>query len=764
MDYEKEIRQLEEKISELDNNFKSHKPISGEFNEKDPISGMYNHTYEYGGDNYNRAYKYFRDNFAGKLSTLKSEQLDYLYENHKSLPYDITDGNNVKNVSAKYGDEDYEKAYKQQKQLYDLNRTYYKKLPIMYRDYLPTNADYDERYQELKNDILNQEINGSTFRKFRESVFAEIDNDKTIDVSFENTFYNEIQETMKQLQKEHEIEIYDYNNSVTKLQDELAQLKHDKVDQKVIDEATTKFKAAEVDRDNKMALSNSSFNAKMDIYKQALQYQNQLLNLMNRYENKETLLEGIANSKIDSAYSNYDDDANYDYIYNKCKNQIYGLAPQIYIKDEEKTTDKYVENEQEQVSQETVNKPADSVFESASFDDKVNEEDQKKEQMRRFAADINMINQKRAEQQAQSTKNELNKAGNSYVGGKHFKPNLTDSEYIVFKKGGYLHIVGNFTSDWVTEHYSELLEGMNIDDVQGIKLWNKLEYGVTSLPGFDVKVKVSKDDRLKLFGEVDEIRYYNCFTNDKKKGNRRSKTGGEPVGGKSNDTEKIASGATEKISKDKKGKRVKKRKKAKKSLIQKFKELSKGKKALIIVALVALGVIAVSGAIQFGPAVIASIQHLMNPDNVNTVSSTVQHIAPNINYSDIATNVSNAAQNASTAVNDVVNNVTSSVDFSNLGGAGHQVFSNAYDAVRGVNDLVSNQWFSGNPVDVFNTATHEFLHLTQEQLNNPDVLSQLAQDPNNALLFGNSVNDPSGFVHLSDVIGNVVKHGAGMIR
>ena len=657
---------LDEIIEEMGKNYTDHKCLY-DFN-KDEIIG-YSDLANYYNNLYNKLCKECED----EKIEIKQEILENKYETHEPLYLKVK--NSSKSILTKYGDENYEKAYQQRKELNKLDSVYNNKDTLLYLAHTADEPDYDEQFQNLKNRILSlAPENGEPLRDVREQIISELklDKNKEYDLSFEQSIYDAIQKK----------------------------------------------------------------------YHTYAKLQNQLIELISRHEKKMPLVIDIAwGGNLGNSYN----ENHYNSVYKKIRNITLDSAPQINIEDDQKTTSKSDEKVQEDTKPKTVDKAIDSPTKS---DNKVVEDAQKAEYMRRLAADINMINQKRAAQQVNEKKQD--KINNSYIGGKHFKPNLTDSEYIIFKKGGYLHIVGNFTSDWVSEHYSELLDGMNTDDIQGIKLWNKLNYGVTSLPGFDVKVKVSKDDRLKLFGDVDEIRYYNWFEEKEEKQFSRRK----PL----NDTEKIVDNTTESKSKEKKRKRVKKRKKAKKSLIQKFKELSKGKKALVIAALVALGVVIVGGTIQFGPAAIAGIQYLMNPDNVNTVSSTVQHVAPNINYSDIAANVSNAAQNASTAVNDAVNNVASSVDFTNLGGAGHQVFSNAYDAVRGVNDLVSNQWFSGNPVDVFNTATNEFLHLTQEQLHNPDVLSQLAQDPNNALLFGNSVNDPSGFVHLSDVIGNVVKH------
>ena len=176
-------------------------------------------------------------------------------------------------------------------------------------------------------------------------------------------------------------------------------------------------------------------------------------------------------------------------------------------------------------------------------------------------------------------------------------------------------------------------------------------------------------------------------------------------------------------------KKITKRKKAKKSLLQKFKDLKTWQKA----AIVAGAVVVVGGIVVLAPMAIDSLNHLLSGNVQMPVDS-------------------------SAAIQSAPAEIPSSVDFSAIGD-GHQVFTNAYDAVSGSNSLVANEFFQGNPVDVFNTATNEFMHLTREQLNNVEFLKELAKDSNNAILLGNSIQDPSGYVSLADVFGEVVKGG-----
>ena len=122
-----------------------------------------------------------------------------------------------------------------------------------------------------------------------------------------------------------------------------------------------------------------------------------------------------------------------------------------------------------------------------------------------------------------------------------------------------------------------------------------------------------------------------------------------------------------------------KRKEAKPSLIEKFKNLKTYQKVLIVA-----GAIAIVGAGVFvvGPQILNGINHLLNPDNTNTIN----HVVSTVN--DTMANTQNAG-----------------IDYSSIG-QGQTVFTNAYDAANNVNGTISNEWFSNNPLDVFNTATH----------------------------------------------------------
>ena len=358
----------------------------------------------------------------------------------------------------------------------------------------------------------------------------------------------------------------------------------------------------------------------------------------------------------------------------------------------------------------------------------------------------------------------------TYIGGKHFLPNNLNSEYAVFKKDGYLHVVGNFTSDWLRDNYNQVVgDFINDKDITSIKLWNRLEKGDTPLDGFDVKVRVNNDGSIKVIGNVDNLEYHNqILDNDlgeRKEGkhfkdvdtevmsedaqNKKDDSGldiipkvvdeekdmsGLDIIPNSPDFANLSSGA-EKVEPIK-GRKIT-RKEAKPSLIKRGIEKFKGLKKWQKIAIVA-GVIAVVGVGLYvvGPQVANLINNLMNPENVNVANQVTQ---------------------VTSSVQDTATQAAQSIDYSSIGGAGHTVFSNAADAANNVNGVISNQWFSNNPIDVFNTATNSYMGLTPDQLSDPNLLAELAKDPNNAMLFGNSMSDPSGFIGLDDVVNTVTK-------
>lgn len=337
---------------------------------------------------------------------------------------------------------------------------------------------------------------------------------------------------------------------------------------------------------------------------------------------------------------------------------------------------------------------------------------------------------------------------NPSIGTKYFKLNELSLPYAIFIKDGFGYIVGNFTSDYVRNNY-ELLDSKLLDEnLKGVKLINDLDVGKNNVQGLDVKINVSKYGNIDIVGDVDAVQYYNQIDDEKVQDNEKLQDDEIDLGGNDDsntvsmqddkdmsgldvmpDMPDLSHGAEE-IEPVIRGRLVKSNK-SKPSLIEKFKNLKTWQKAVIIG-----GVIAVAGVGVFvvGPHIMEAINNLANPEHVNTANNVIN------------------------SVNDTVTNATSSaaLDYGSIG-EGHTVFTNAYDAANNANGVVSNEWFSNNPLDVFNTATNSYMGLTPEQLNDPAFMAELAKDPNNAMLLGNSMTDPSGFVSLDDVVNTVTK-------
>lgn len=361
----------------------------------------------------------------------------------------------------------------------------------------------------------------------------------------------------------------------------------------------------------------------------------------------------------------------------------------------------------------------------------------------------------------ENVKEEPKKVEMTHLGGKHFKANILDDEYVIFKKNGYLNIVGNFTMDWLKDNFYNLDSKLIYDkDINKIKLWNNLEFGSTPLSGLDVKAILSKDGTIKIEGDVDAIEYHHSTLKDIKEEKKSGKhfkvdepdkdkdtaiAEGEPdrdysgldkMGDLPDDIGSIHKAeGIEPVKTNKPIKRLHPKPSLLKRAKTKWGNLKGWQKAAIVAG--AIAVVGVGVAV-IGPHVMDAINNLVNPEHVNTVNNTVNAVGT----------VTDPTATASAAA---------SLDYSSVGGAGHTVFTNAGDAVNNANGVISNQWFSNNPIDVFNTATNSYMGLTPEQLSDPQLMAQLAQDPNNAMLFGNSISDPSGFMGLDDVASIVTK-------
>ena len=94
----------------------------------------------------------------------------------------------------------------------------------------------------------------------------------------------------------------------------------------------------------------------------------------------------------------------------------------------------------------------------------------------------------------------MNKVG---IGGQHFTPNLLD-EYVTFRDGNILYVIGNFTDEWIKENYDQIFSEDELKNIRKVRCFNKLENGTTPLYGLnDVKVKITRDG-IEVIGDVDD--------------------------------------------------------------------------------------------------------------------------------------------------------------------------------------------------------------------------------------------------------------------
>ncbi len=206
---------------------------------------------------------------------------------------------------------------------------------------------------------------------------------------------------------------------------------------------------------------------------------------------------------------------------------------------------------------------------------------------------------------------------------------------------------------------------------------------------------------------------------------------------------------------------------------QMFSSLKGWQKVVIIGG--AIAIIGI-GAYHLVPMAANAINNLINsgtdsntianasPEALSRIGQSIKEGANHILKS-ASQSIGNVSVNVPGEMTEGITNVTSAasvspgvIDWSNIG-PGSSVARDAYSAVSHSGMMTANSWFGNNPLDVFNTATHEFLHLSPEQLKNLDFMQTLANDPNNAILFGNSLQEPSGYMSLADAFSQVAKGG-----
>lgn len=178
-----------------------------------------------------------------------------------------------------------------------------------------------------------------------------------------------------------------------------------------------------------------------------------------------------------------------------------------------------------------------------------------------------------------------------------------------------------------------------------------------------------------------------------------------------------------------------KRKAPKATLMTKIKEKlndkSFRKKVLIGVALIATVGVATA-------ALISQMNGSVDSMSINNAISNVVSMMP----------VDSIAEQVPTAV-DTVNTIDYSVF-----GEGTRVFTDAYSASEGTNPLMANEWFQHNPMGVFDVDTHEFLNITDEQLNDLSFMKELMSDGNKAILLGDG-DVASGYISANDFLSGI---------
>lgn len=95
--------------------------------------------------------------------------------------------------------------------------------------------------------------------------------------------------------------------------------------------------------------------------------------------------------------------------------------------------------------------------------------------------------------------------------------------------------------------------------------------------------------------------------------------------------------------------------------------------------------------------------------------------------------------------------ISGEIDYAQYIANGGTVFASAADAANDSNGLSINSTFLSNPLDIYDTETKQYLHLTEDQLNDSTYMSKLAGQSRYILLYGDSYENPSGFVPLNKV-------------
>lgn len=291
--------------------------------------------------------------------------------------------------------------------------------------------------------------------------------------------------------------------------------------------------------------------------------------------------------------------------------------------------------------------------------------------------------------------------------------------YAVYEYNGVKYVFGNdLNSDKVRKGIPGL-EGAN-----NIMLVNSLKPGMNRLKldnDHAVLINLDGDGKIKLIDSDNKDLTASYFENDKQASTLSLDN--SPVKNNNKSTPQKVDDAHE----------------ASKNLLSKLKKNWKK----IVLGVATLAVVATTGL-----GISNIVRSFNGPEQEVTQSREIKSQQHKISDS-VKSQVEETNNNDNIDYQSVVNDVANS---------GLNVYSDAYSATSRTNGQTANQWFQyDSPVGVYNTATHSYQNLTADQLASLDALEALAQDPNNAVLFGESMQNASGFMNAQDLIQSIQK-------
>lgn len=291
--------------------------------------------------------------------------------------------------------------------------------------------------------------------------------------------------------------------------------------------------------------------------------------------------------------------------------------------------------------------------------------------------------------------------------------------YAIYEYNGASYVFGN---DLDSDKIRKGIPGLESSD--NVMLVNSLKPGMNRLKldnNHAVLINLDGDGKIKLTDADNKDLVASYFENDKNAvipnlDNISIKDNNKPTPQKVNDEHKASKDLLSKLKKN-------------------WKKIVLGVVTLAVVATTGLGISYV-------------VRSFNGPEQEVTQSREIESQEHRISDS-VKSQVEETNNNDNIDYQSVVNDVANS---------GLNVYSDAYSATSRTNGQTANQWFQyDSPIGVYNTATHSYQNLTADQLASLDTLEALAQDPNNAVLFGESMQNASGFMNAQDLIQSIQK-------